>query len=128
MLYSGAKQEREKTRRKISSGLRVKDSISVVITSYELVLRDRQFLAKTQWKFIVVDEGHRLKNLNCRCVGRTTLAHCSLLRELKQFKTSNRLILTGTPLHVRCVVRVALMPEQPHGAVGAPEFYPAGYL
>lgn len=40
-----------------------------------------------QWKFLIVDEGHRIKNLNCR-----------LVRELKTFPTDNKLLLTGTPL------------------------------
>ena len=39
------------------------------------------------WRYIIVDEGHRLKNLNCR-----------LLRELKTYHSANRLLLTGTPL------------------------------
>lgn len=39
-------------------------------------------------QFIVVDEGHRLKNLDCR-----------LIRELKTYTSANRMILTGTPLH-----------------------------
>ena len=39
------------------------------------------------WKYIVVDEGHRLKNMNCR-----------LLRELRTIPTANKLLLTGTPL------------------------------
>ena len=39
------------------------------------------------WRYIVVDEGHRLKNM-----------HCRLIRELKLYHTANRLLLTGTPL------------------------------
>lgn len=60
----------------------------IVVTSYELIIRDRKWLANYPWKFIVVDEGHRLKNLNCR-----------LIRELKTYRSANRLILSGTPLH-----------------------------
>lgn len=41
-------------------------------------------------KYIVVDEGHRLKNFNCR-----------LVRELKAIPAENRLLLSGTPLQVR---------------------------
>eukprot|EP00729_Bicosta_minor_P017647 gene17647-27898_t len=44
-------------------------------------------LRKVPWKYIVVDEGHRIKNMNCR-----------LIRELKTYNTANRLLLTGTPL------------------------------
>lgn len=41
----------------------------------------------TRWKFLIVDEGHRLKNLNCK-----------LILELKRYSSDNRLLLTGTPL------------------------------
>lgn len=40
-----------------------------------------------QWKYLIVDEGHRIKNLNCR-----------LVRELKLLPTDNKLLLSGTPL------------------------------
>jgi len=59
----------------------------VVITSYEIIMRDRAFLNIFPWKYIIIDEGHRIKNLNCR-----------LIQELKTYKTANRLLLTGTPL------------------------------
>jgi len=36
---------------------------------------------------VIVDEGHRIKNMNCR-----------LVRELKSLPSANRLLLTGTPL------------------------------
>ncbi|CAI2167043.1 13618_t:CDS:10 [Funneliformis geosporum] len=57
------------------------------ITSYEIVMNDRKYLQKFSWKYIVVDEGHRIKNLNCK-----------LIRELKSYHSANRLLLTGTPL------------------------------
>ncbi|GAB1527286.1 Putative ATPase [Rhizoctonia solani] len=60
----------------------------VIVTTYDMVIRDRIHLAKFGWKYIVVDEGHRLKNMNCK-----------LIQELKQYPSANRLILTGTPLH-----------------------------
>nr|XP_014337493.1 PREDICTED: lymphoid-specific helicase isoform X3 [Bos mutus] len=39
------------------------------------------------WKYLIVDEGHRIKNMKCR-----------LIRELKRFNADNKLLLTGTPL------------------------------
>ncbi|WVF66274.1 hypothetical protein IAT40_001014 [Kwoniella sp. CBS 6097] len=60
----------------------------IVITTFEMAMKDRQFLSGLMWKFIVVDEGHRLKNLDCK-----------LIRELKSYTSANRMILTGTPLH-----------------------------
>ena len=71
VLYHGSKEERGKLQKKLSPSSR--SAPSVVITSYEIVLRDRTFLSRLRWKFVVGDEGHRLKNLNCRCVLR---AHC----------------------------------------------------
>ena len=49
----------------------------------------RPRLARVRWGYIVVDEGHRLKNAGCR-----------LNAELKGYCTQHRLLLTGTPLQV----------------------------
>jgi len=38
----------------------------VIITSFEIVIQDRQYLAQHEYKYIIVDEGHRLKNMNCK--------------------------------------------------------------
>ena len=55
-----------------------------MITSYEIVIADSKHLQKYPWRYVVVDEGHRLKNSNCR-----------LLRELRMLPTGNKLLLTG---------------------------------
>lgn len=59
----------------------------VVITSYEIIIRDIELILSYQWKFLIVDEGHRIKNINCK-----------LIRELKRINTLNRLLITGTAL------------------------------
>ena len=56
----------------------------VVVTSYEIVIADVKHLQKHAWKYVVVDEGHRLKNHNCK-----------LLRELRTIPAENKLLLTG---------------------------------
>lgn len=38
---------------------------NVLITHYDLIMRDRQYLKKVQWIYMIVDEGHRLKNHEC---------------------------------------------------------------
>lgn len=68
----------------------VLSSFPVVVTTYDIIIRDRVHLSKYDWGYIVVDEGHRLKNLNCK-----------LMKEIKQYRSAGRMILTGTPLHVR---------------------------
>ncbi|KAJ7906777.1 SNF2 family DNA-dependent ATPase, partial [Mycena leptocephala] len=60
----------------------------VVITTYDLIIRDRPVLGGVPWGYIVVDEGHRLKNM-----------HCALMREVKRYTSAGRMVLTGTPLH-----------------------------
>eukprot|EP00759_Apiculatamorpha_spiralis_P047958 PhF_6_TR43383/c1_g1_i8/m.66570 len=50
-------------------------------------MRDKRFLKKHKWTCLVVDEAHRLKNFNCK-----------LIKDLKELKTDNRVLLTGTPL------------------------------
>ena len=58
----------------------------MIVTSYEIVLADAKFLQQYKWKYVVVDEGHRLKNHNSK-----------LLRELRTMHSTNRLLLTGDP-------------------------------
>ena len=61
----------------------------IVLTTYEMIIKDRVHLARYNWGYIVVDEGHRLKNLDCK-----------LMKEIKKYNSAGRMILTGTPLHV----------------------------
>ncbi|ORZ15715.1 SNF2 family N-terminal domain-domain-containing protein [Absidia repens] len=88
LLYHGSKEERHHAiNRKMPKKKETDNDFPIVITSYEIVMNDRKYLQKYNWKYIVVDEGHRLKNMNCR-----------LIRELKTYSSANRLLLTGTPL------------------------------
>jgi len=38
----------------------------VVVTTYEMIIKDAKYLSRYQWNFIIVDEGHRLKNMDCK--------------------------------------------------------------
>lgn len=91
VLYHGTIQERQqifqdKIMKHYQKGS-PSQKFPVVCTSYEMVLRDHAALSKIDWAFIVVDEGHRMKN-----------ADAKLFRELQQFKSATRLLITGTPL------------------------------
>lgn len=86
VLYHGSKSERAAIRQKYFKNPGTKD-FPVVITSYEICMNDRNFLNKYQWGFLIIDEGHRLKNLDCK-----------LIRELQTYQSANRLLITGTPL------------------------------
>lgn len=84
-----------------------KDKFPVVVTTYDIIIRDSQYLSRLvpnkPWEFIIVDEGHRLKNMDCRCdeyINKWVLLTCfRLMRELKTYPSKHRLLLTGTPLH-----------------------------
>ena len=86
ILYHGTKLERLAYRNE-HMRTPTTSTFPVVCTSYEIVMADRKYLQKYSWKYIVVDEGHRLKNFDCK-----------LIRELKAIPTANKLLLTGTPL------------------------------
>ncbi|XP_061767045.1 lymphoid-specific helicase isoform X2 [Nerophis ophidion] len=86
-LYHGPHSERSKLLKHIRRPQGALNMCPVVITSFEIAMIDRKFLQRCQWKYLIVDEGHRIKNLNCR-----------LVRELKMLPTDNKLLLTGTPL------------------------------
>lgn len=87
LLYHGTPNERANMRSKDMKGSNVSSSFPIIITSYELVMNDKKYLHKIPWKYIVVDEGHRIKNMNCK-----------LILTLKSYTSANRLLLTGTPL------------------------------
>lgn len=91
VLYHGSKEQRNHlrtTRMPIMGASDACDkSFPVIITSFEIAMFDRKFLQKYSFKYLIVDEGHRLKNFDCK-----------LIRELKQIPAGNKLLLTGTPL------------------------------
>lgn len=86
VLYHGSKPEREDIRRKRLRNPQSKD-FPVICTSYEICMNDRKHLQHFGWKFIIIDEGHRIKNMDCK-----------LIRELQSYQSANRLLITGTPL------------------------------
>lgn len=61
--------------------------LQVIITTYELILKDANVLSKIKWAYLLVDEAHRLKN-----------AESALYQELIQWSFKNKLLVTGTPL------------------------------
>jgi SNF2 family DNA or RNA helicase len=57
------------------------------VTSYEIAIKEKSALNRFQWKFIIIDEAHRIKNEN------SVLSQC-----VRVFDSQYRLLLTGTPL------------------------------
>jgi len=59
----------------------------IVVTSYEVCRNDTDLLEKQNWNYIVLDEGHLIKNPKAKI----SLA-------VKKLGSNHRLILTGTPI------------------------------
>eukprot|EP01035_Chromulina_nebulosa_P018288 gene18288-23968_t len=61
---------------------------NVLLTTYEYVMKDKASLKRLYWQYIIVDEGHRMKN-----------SHSKFAQTLgTQYQSRHRLLLTGTPL------------------------------
>ena len=61
--------------------------LNALVTTYEMVMKDKAHLGSIKWKYMMVDEAHRLKNDSSK-----------LYETLSAFHTANRLLITGTPL------------------------------
>uniref|UniRef100_A0AAY5EE85 DNA helicase n=1 Tax=Electrophorus electricus TaxID=8005 RepID=A0AAY5EE85_ELEEL len=60
---------------------------NILLTTYEILLKDKSFLGNVSWAFIGVDEAHRLKNDDSL-----------LYKTMIDFRSNHRLLITGTPL------------------------------
>lgn len=71
VLFYGNQDERLAQRVKIKKKYSVDDykTQPVVITSQETPLHESRFLQSQNWRYLVVDEGQRIKNYNCKLVG-----------------------------------------------------------
>ncbi|OIT24296.1 PREDICTED: probable ATP-dependent DNA helicase CHR12 [Nicotiana attenuata] len=84
VLYDGRLEERKALREELTGEGR----FSVLITHYDLIMRDKAFLKKIHWHYLIIDEGHRLKNHEC-ALARTLVSG---------YRIRRRLLLTGTPI------------------------------
>jgi hypothetical protein len=80
--FHGTREERAKM---VADGMLQPENWDVLLTSYEMSIREKASVSKVKWNFIVIDEAHRLKNEG------------SLLSQIVRiFSSRNRLLLTGT--------------------------------
>ncbi|QYT01255.1 SNF2 family DNA-dependent ATPase domain-containing protein [Trichoderma simmonsii] len=59
----------------------------IVITSYDVTRNDSDVLEKHSWNYVVLDEGHLIKNPKAK-----------ITQAVKRLASNHRLILTGTPI------------------------------
>lgn len=86
VVYKGSKDVRKNLYLDRMKG----GKFNVCIIQYEIVMKpeDMRYLKKFDWSYIVVDEGHRLKNKDSRL----------FIVLMKEYRSRAKLILTGTPL------------------------------
>ncbi|XP_048129201.1 ISWI chromatin-remodeling complex ATPase CHR11 [Rhodamnia argentea] len=74
-------------RRYIRDELLVAGKFDVCVTSFEMAIKEKSALRRFSWRYIIIDEAHRIKNEN------------SLLsKTMRLYNTNYRLLITGTPL------------------------------
>ncbi|KYQ51971.1 DNA excision repair protein ERCC-6 [Trachymyrmex zeteki] len=59
----------------------------ILITSYNGVLKHKDLLMSSQWHYVILDEGHKIRNPQAK-----------VSRAVKRFATPHRLLLTGSPM------------------------------
>uniref|UniRef100_A0A183V7M0 SWI/SNF related, matrix associated, actin dependent regulator of chromatin, subfamily a, member 4 n=1 Tax=Toxocara canis TaxID=6265 RepID=A0A183V7M0_TOXCA len=75
VVYKGNKDARKRLEAVIK-----RNAFNVLLTTYDYVLKEKALLGKIRWKYMIIDEGHRMKNHNYKLTAQ------------------HRLLLTGTPL------------------------------
>ncbi|KAL8158049.1 hypothetical protein AgCh_002674 [Apium graveolens] len=74
-------------RKYIREELLAAGKFDVCVTSFEMAIKEKSVLRQFSWRYIIIDEAHRIKNEN------------SLLsKTMRLFSTNYRLLITGTPL------------------------------
>ncbi|QCD77009.1 ISWI chromatin-remodeling complex ATPase CHR11 isoform X1 [Vigna unguiculata] len=74
-------------RRHIREELLVAGKFDICVTSFEMAIKEKSVLRRFSWRYIIIDEAHRIKNEN------------SLLsKTMRLYSTNYRLLITGTPL------------------------------
>ena len=82
--FHGDKAERAKV---VEEYLEVSGSFDVLVTTYEVAISEKGPIGKLVWKYLIIDEAHRIKNEESR-----------LSQVVRTFNTYFRLLITGTPL------------------------------
>uniref|UniRef100_A0A8C9H1L1 ISWI chromatin-remodeling complex ATPase CHR11-like n=1 Tax=Piliocolobus tephrosceles TaxID=591936 RepID=A0A8C9H1L1_9PRIM len=81
--YYGNKEQRKELNKTV-----LHNDYDVLLTTYEIVIKDKCALYDVEWFYLVIDEAHRIKN-----------DKSVLSSSVRFLKSENRLLITGTPLH-----------------------------
>ncbi|KAI8851348.1 SNF2 family N-terminal domain-containing protein [Chytridium lagenaria] len=83
IVFKGVPSERKRLAAEIKQG-----NFNVLLTTYEYIINERPLLCKIKWVYMIIDEGHRMKNAQSK-LSVTLMQH---------YSSRYRVLLTGTPL------------------------------
>lgn len=109
LQYYGSPIEREKLRRKVKY-------YNLIVASYDIVRKDISFFSNLKWNYIILDEGHIIKNGKTR----TSIA-------IKTLTANHRLILSGTPIQNNVLELWSLFDFLMPGFLGTEKQFTARY-
>eukprot|EP01102_Stenamoeba_stenopodia_P001721 TRINITY_DN1156_c0_g1_i5.p1 TRINITY_DN1156_c0_g1~~TRINITY_DN1156_c0_g1_i5.p1 ORF type:complete len:909 (-),score=259.27 TRINITY_DN1156_c0_g1_i5:116-2842(-) len=84
--FHGDKNQRAEMRENVL-GKGSKDNFDVLVTSYEIAIKEKAALKKFCWRYLIIDEAHRIKN-----------EKSILSQVVRLYDSQYRLLITGTPL------------------------------
>ena len=88
VVYKGIPDDRKRLYKEhVESG-----QLNVLLTTYEYIMKDKSSLRKLPWQYIIVDEGHRMKNAQSK--------FAQILGTV--YTSKHRVLLTGALLFVGC--------------------------
>ncbi|KAL1494003.1 hypothetical protein ABEB36_009678 [Hypothenemus hampei] len=109
LQYNGNPLEREKLRSKFGK-------YHLIVASYDIVRKDHCFFSGRKWNYVILDEGHVIKNGKTR----TSLA-------IKTLMANHRLILSGTPIQNNVLELWSLFDFLMPGFLGTEKQFTARY-
>lgn len=109
LQYNGSPAERERLRSRFTK-------YNLIIASYDIVRKDIQFFNSIKWNYVILDEGHVIKN------GKTRTSSA-----IKQLIASHRLILSGTPIQNNVLELWSLFDFLMPGFLGTEKQFTARY-
>jgi SWI/SNF-related matrix-associated actin-dependent regulator of chromatin subfamily A member 5 len=83
LYFYGDKEQRRKL---VEDDLKRRE-FDVILTTFEVAIKEKTNLTKLNYEYLIIDEAHRIKNEKAK-----------LSSVVRQYKAAHRLLLTGTPL------------------------------
>ncbi|XP_051151489.1 TATA-binding protein-associated factor BTAF1 isoform X2 [Andrographis paniculata] len=109
LQYIGSNQERTSLRLQFNKH-------KAIVTSYDVVRKDIEYLGQLFWDYCILDEGHIIKNSKSKVT-------CAV----KQLKAKHRLILSGTPIQNNVLDLWSLFDFLMPGFLGTERQFQASY-